>query len=534
MIFIIILGAFLRFFKLTEFPIQLNHDEITQLYDAISIAQTGKDVYGNFLPFIFPSVGDFKPPFYTYITSFFYFIIGGGELTIRFASALFGTLLIPVVYLFTNKILDKNTALIAAFFTAIAPFEIFFSRKSFESGTGILFMMLGFWCLYKHFEKRNLKWVYSASLIFSFGMYTYFSHAIIIPFLLITFLFIYRNVFLQSPRKFLIPLFLFLILVAPIFFMILTDSDTRFRTQTVFISQDPILGKQLSLIDPESHFLRIKTTINYSFDRYLKQFDPMYLFGNGLFLTNQNLLGIGPLLFFQFPFLILGIVYLLKKNNYSNERKFILTWIIIGMIPSGLTFEEHSPHRVVMVFTMLNIISAAGFFAFMGFIAKFKRNVRFILAGFVSLVITFNVLYFFHIYFVNFPYEKSHTIQYPFKMVAQFAWSQYENVGSIVFDPKFGMDVPIIGVGAHYYLAYYGNYPPVKFQKEYRLGDKPREAIFDKFSIREVYWPEDKELKNTLVIVSPWSVPIDLVDQSKIIKRFNFYDGTLAFYAVKL
>src|SRR3989344_4875071 len=156
LLLVILIGAVFRFYKLSDFPVQLNHDEITQLYDAISIAQTGKDIYGNFLPFIFPSIGDFKPPFYTYITSFFFMIFGWRELTIRLPGALFGLFMIPAVYLFTLKLLrNNNIALLSAFFTSIAPFEIFFSRKSFENGAGIFLMLLGFFCLFSYMEKKR-------------------------------------------------------------------------------------------------------------------------------------------------------------------------------------------------------------------------------------------------------------------------------------------------------------------------------------------------------------------------------------------
>ena len=547
LIAIIILGALLRLFKLTEYPIALNHDEITQLYDAISIAQTGRDIYGNFLPTIFTSVNDFKSPFYTYATAFVYQLVGDHEWIIRIPGVIFGILVIPAVFWFTVKLLkESRIALFASFFTAIAPFEIFFSRKSFENIAGIFFLLIGFSCLLSYIEKKDkVRWLYLGVLFLSLGMYTYFSHAIIIPLLLISFTVIYSKFFLHNIRKVLSAALFFIILILPLLLIIYTNPDARIRTQTVFIGQDPVLGEQLKLnekirilnnVDNAAlnKLLDIKILASYSFNRYLQQFDPMYLYGNGLDFTNETLIGVGPMLFCFFPFLIFGIIYLASKNSFSNERRFILSWVLLGMLPSGLTFEEHSPHRVIMVFTMLNIISAVGFFIFMGFISRFKNKVRLVLSGLVSIAIIFNLLYFLHIYFVNFPYEKSHTIQYPFKNVALFAWSEYENYDFIVFDPQFGTEAPIIGVGAHYYFAYYGNYSPAKFQQEYRLGDKPREILFDKFSIRGVYWPSDKELKNTLVIVSPWSVPLDLVDQNKIIKRFNFYDGTLAFYAIKL
>lgn len=537
LIIIILIGAFLRFYKLAEYPIHLNHDEIAQLYDAISIAQTGKDIYGNSLPFIFPSVGDFKPPFYTYITTLFYLILGWSELTIRLPGAIFGVLIIPAIYFFVLKFLSNNTiALIASFFTAIAPFEIYFSRKSFENGAGIFLMLIGFLCFFGYFAKRKLKWLYFSSIIFAGGMYTYFSHAIIIPLLITIFIFIYRDQFSAKFNQYLLPIFLFIILISPLIFMIFTNPDARYRSQTVFISQDVALGKQLELVKSDHLFanfiLQGNVTLGYIFERYLRQFDPIYLFANGLDLTNQDLLGSGPLFLVQLPLLILGIIFLIRNENLQKGKKFISAWVLLGMLPSGLTFESHSPHRVTMVFTMLNIISAAGLYYFLKLTRSFKQY--FYLLGMLILVLVLNFIYFLHMYFVNFPFEKSHYLQYPFEKVAEFAWSQYDNFEQIIFDPQFGDIAPFIGTGGYYYLAYYGHYPPRQFQEKFHSGINAREVIFDKFFIREVYWPKDKDKKNTLFIVSIWSVPLDTVDQNLIIKRFNFYNGKLAFYAIKL
>lgn len=137
-------------------------------------------------------------------------------------------------------------------------------------------------------------------------------------------------------------------------------------------------------------------------------------------------------------------------------------------------------------------------------------------------------------YFVNFPFEKSQYLNYPFKQVAQFAWSQYDNFDQIIFDPQFGEVAPVIGSATHYYFAYYGNYSPAKFQKEYKIGQKPREILFDKFSIRKLDFGEDQFLKRTLIIASLWSLPVSSIDKNKIIHTFYFYNKTPAFYAIKL
>ena len=116
LIVIFIVAVFLRFYKLAEYPIHLGHDEVSQLYDAISVAETGKDIYGNQLPFIFKSVSDFKPPFYTYATVIAYKIFGWQDVTIRVTGALFGTLMVLGVYFFVHEFIKKKEiALTGAF-----------------------------------------------------------------------------------------------------------------------------------------------------------------------------------------------------------------------------------------------------------------------------------------------------------------------------------------------------------------------------------------------------------------------------------
>lgn len=543
LIFIIILliGIFFRLWKLPQYPVQLSHDEVSQAYDAISIAQTGRDIYGNFLPTIFPSVGDFKSPFYTYATVLVYFLMGNHEWMIRVPGVIFGILIIPAVFWFTLKLTkEPKIALFASFFTAISPSEIFFSRKSFENGAGIFFLLVSLSCLLTYLEKqKQQRWLYSAVFLSALGMYTYFSHAVIIPLMLATFILIFRKSFTQGFKKYFLPFLLWILLIIPLIIIIMTNPGSRYRSQTVFIIQDSTLGRQLKLAESEnsllSQLLHFKTIGDFSFKRYFQQFDPVYLFGNGLDLTNQGPVNMGPLLLFQLPLLFIAAFYLIQRADFTNVSKLLVFLVAIGVLPSGLTFEPHSPHRMIVVFTLLNIITGIGAFSLWQKINSLKVIHKIILIFALMALLTLNLVYFLHIYFVNYPYEKSQYIHYPFKQVAEFAWSEHDNFEQIIFDPLFGESAPVIGTAAHYYVAYYGGYSPAEFQKEYRLGKKEREVIFDKFSIRQVYWPSDKNFKNTLIIVSPWSVPeTDIEDKSKIIKRFNFYDGKLAFYAIKL
>lgn len=531
LIAIILIAALFRFHQLSEYPVQLNHDEVSQLYDTASIVKTGKDIYGNFLPLAFPSTGDYKVGHYIYISTISYLIFGSREVTIRIPAAIFGTLTVLAVFLFIN-LLTKNwkLAMLSAALIAVTPSEIFYSRKSFENVIAICCNFFGLFCLLNALDvKKNKLWGYIGAVIFALAMYIYTSQIIIVPLLLISFTFIFKNSI--RGKQFLKFFTLWLILLTPLIFMTLTNPDLRFRAASVFITQDVNLGSLISLSqDP------FKSYIDFISLKYLNQFNPIYLFANGLDFTNQGLLGIGPMLFWQLPFVILGIIFLIRTKSLKIARRFLFTLVAISILPSAITFESYSPHRAMFAFANLSIISAFGLYWFVQLILILRIKKGFKASLFFVIIAAFfiNLLYFIRMYAVSYPFEKSQKIQYPFKQVSQFIWSEYDNFESIVFDPQFGEIEPQIGVGTQYYLAYYGHYPPDKLQEEYRIGNKPREVLFDKFSVRQVYWPEDKNLKNTLIIASPWSVPVDTINKNKIIKTFYFYNKTPAFYAIKL
>ncbi len=529
LVLIVLLSAVLRFWDLSNFPIQLDHDEVSQLYDTRSIVETGKDIYGNFLPLAFPSTGDYKVGHYIYISTIFYRIFGMREVTIRLPAAFFGSLTVLAVFLFVLELTGNWwIALASSLMVAITPSEIFYSRKSFENAIGVSLDFWGLFLLLKSLKsKKTTYWLLGGSLILALAMYIYTAQTIIIPLLIILFAWLYQGKENLSRKNITFLILSGLIFIAPLLYISATDAGIRFRASSVFITQDPDLG---SLINLTQNI--IKSYLDFGFNRYLNQFNPIYLFANGLDLTDQGLIGSGPLLLIQLPFLILGILFLLRSKNLGKAGQLLLGIVIIAIIPSSITFEKVSPHRAMLAFSTMSIISGFGLYWFYNVLQKVKPPVKLIILSIISLAFLLNLIYFVFIYSVGYPFEKSHKLQYPFKQVAQFAWSEYPNFSQIIWDPKYGDIAPIVGVGTHYYLAYYGNYSPVQFQKKYHTD--LRGQYFDKFAIRNVIWGGDKNLKNTLLIVSPWSVPENEVPQSLIIKKFYFYNGQLAFYAIKL
>lgn len=570
--FIIALGFFLRFYNLDKFPVQLNHDEVSQIYDVISIVETGKDIYGNFMPVAFPSTGEYKVGHYIYISIIPYLIFGNHEEVIRYSSAFFGALTIPVVFLFIFQVMRNHSmALLCAFFVAINPSDIFYSRKSFENVIGVFFAFLGLYLLMKLLEKNSKFLLFLTPVILTFPMYLYTAHTLAIPLILVIFFILFRKKFINIKKTVVIFISIWLITILPLIYLILFNPGIRFRALSVSIFQDINLQKQISYIQTEDKIRTLVyeniTTVIFLFNKYLKQFTPGYLFSYGLDMTNQSILGHGPLFAFELPLFLIGAFFLIRKIREKNEVKFIFFILLIVFIPSAITFEDYSPHRSIMGFTVISIISGIGlwFLAHNLFVIRkfsyestrdltvgvssldrtssgfgkpatlqsgfYRDKLKILLLFFAGVIILINFLYFINIYTINFAYEKSQQMHYPFKQISLFAWSQHGNFDKIIIDPNYGQSWPVRAVAVHYYLAYYGNYPPERFQKEYNLNKQG--LYFDKFEIRKVDWSIDRKIKNALIISSPWDLPINSINKEYVIKKFDFYDKSPAYYAVK-
>ena len=129
---ILILAAALRLWNLGSIPPHLTPDEASLGYNAYSILRTRRDEYGQLLPVIFKSFGDFKPGLYVYLTVPSVLIFGLTEFAVRFPAALAGIISIWLIYLIVKKLFDEKLALFSGFIASVTPWLIYFSRGAWE------------------------------------------------------------------------------------------------------------------------------------------------------------------------------------------------------------------------------------------------------------------------------------------------------------------------------------------------------------------------------------------------------------------
>ena len=84
------ISFFVRVYQLENYPLQINNDELSNIYDGYSIAETGADRWGNKYPIILRGFGrgDYRPPMNAWICAASIKIFGYSIFAGRFPFAL--------------------------------------------------------------------------------------------------------------------------------------------------------------------------------------------------------------------------------------------------------------------------------------------------------------------------------------------------------------------------------------------------------------------------------------------------------------
>lgn len=158
-------------FQLGSIPPGLSNDEANIGYEAWSIATTGRDQWGNFLPVVFEGFGNWSLPVYIYATAPFVGIFGPTIPAVRLVSALsYVAIVLAVVGIM--KQLRPQLALPAAAMTAATPWIYGLTRVANEVPLAMAFFLLAVYFFLLARRKRTL-------IVFSFvsimlAMLTYY------------------------------------------------------------------------------------------------------------------------------------------------------------------------------------------------------------------------------------------------------------------------------------------------------------------------------------------------------------------------
>lgn len=131
---LVLLAALLRLVALEQAPLPVNQDELSNLYDATCLAETGADRWGVRQPVLLQGFGDldYRPALQAWLTAgpmkLGGFSVGLG----RAVSGVLGTLTVLLVALVARPLLGPGGALLAALLVTLSPWHLLYSRLAHE------------------------------------------------------------------------------------------------------------------------------------------------------------------------------------------------------------------------------------------------------------------------------------------------------------------------------------------------------------------------------------------------------------------
>lgn len=532
-ILIVVLGLFLRFYKLGENPPSLYWDETAIGLDAYSIGKTGRDINDYYwLQPMLGSYGDFKAPVYIWLASLAVKFFGLSAWSVRLPSAIFGTLLIILVYLFskelfnfdkTNKQDRKWLPIVAAFLVAITPWSLHFSRIGFESKLSVFWVVLSLWFFLKA-VKGNQWFFFFSSLAGIVAFYSYFAVRVLFAFLSLPLLTIFFKQIWQKKWLVLFSILIFFLSLIPMFASPYYPVSQNYRLGT------KNLIRNFHLVQKSSFYLQRHNSSALSklayhrywfiardfFANYMSHFSPKFLFFEGEVNLRHNTGFGGVLLLATAPFLLYGLYLSLKKIGRKTNL-FIIFLLFAAPIASSITYEVPNASRAIYLFVPLIILTAKGMVNFFTWSKK-----TWLLASLTIMVLFLNLGFYVHDYLSHYPQRSSKDWIYTYTQTAKFIKQNKDKYNFVYIDPIYWMP--------QLYVAY--EMPEVlqdlRGLKRAQLKDSPTAFGFPDINV----WLKEKDSDKLMVEFLHPEAAKNLVVNYRILENFYFLDGQEALYLV--
>lgn len=524
LILIIVLAFILRFYQLGQNPPSLDWDETAHGYNAYSILKTGRDEYGYKMPLFFRSFDDYKPPLYTYLVVPAVAIFGLNDFAVRFPSALLGVFAVLFTYLMAKELFQKKSiALLAAFFLAISPWHLQFSRVAFETNSATFWSVLGTWAFLKGIKSENRKiayWLSLASLSFGANLFMYHNARVFIPIYALMLLFLYRQKLIKFKKYLIIPTLIAVIFIAVLIPIITSISgQLRFKGTTIFADLSPQFKSSALIVQDQqqSQLLAGKFFHNRRFvyipilvKNYLSHLTPNFLFFTADMDRHHAPL-IGLLYLWDLPFVITGIYFLIRNKFSRNTKIIICWWFLIAPVASSVTWGVPHSLRSEIYIPTYQIFIAIGVYTLYQYA---KRKMLFISVAASLLLINFS--FYLHQYYIHMPVEYSQAWLYGRKEAALYSDSIKTSYNQVIVSTKLDQ--------SHEFWLYYTKYDPVKYQKEGGTtsgGFLEDRNHFDKYQFKPIDYNKQKLESKTLFV----GTPTEVGGGAKILKTINYLNG---------
>lgn len=383
-------GAGLRFVGLETAPPGLCPDEASNGYDAYSIALTGRDQHGAFLPWTTASLNDYRMPAFIYIIVPFVSMMGLSVTSVRLAAAVVGWLALPVTYKLGRRMFGPRAGTAAMGLLALSPWHVPFSRLGLEGSTVALFAAASIYALWQWYsDGRRWRWVWVSGILLGLSFYTYAVMKLFVPLLMVGMAIVFWREVRSHPRQIAALTLIVITLAIPMIWHTLHAPEfmqARYNQIAVFKPGRPLKQALIEMVS--------NAAIHIS---------PGFLFARGDLDKLQHPPGAGQLYWIQLPLILVAGIAGLWHTRTRKAVLALAVWIGAAIIPASLTQMNlpgsgHSLRSIPMV-AAWQILSGAGLILAM----QIKPRWRATLTIIVTLAVLGQAIPYLRDYFVEYP-----------------------------------------------------------------------------------------------------------------------------------
>jgi hypothetical protein len=215
--------------------------------------------------------------------------------------------------------------------------------------------------------------------------------------------------------------------------------------------------------------------VNQAINGFLAVLNPQILFSQS---QSNHTPAIRLFYLWQLPLILIGAVYLLRKKHMSI---FILGWLLIGLVPGGLTIFPPFDRRILLSSFPLLYLAALGLDRVLHFY-KLRHNYQTTLGKVTLLgVISVSIYIYLHNYFIHGPQAVIDTWGNGSKEVVTLVDKLKHQYEQVIVSIKSNQ--PLI------FFLYYEKYPPEKYLDEGGTisgGYLDERNKFDKFRFKVI------------------------------------------------
>ncbi len=384
-ILLLLAAAFLRLYKPLQYPLAINQDELSNIYDGRSIAETGKDRWDTPNPFIVRGLGDGdnRPALQAWIFAGVYKLTGFSVAAARLTNALLSLVALWLLFLFLKHSFFNTTAIAGLAVACLSGWHILFSRMAHEGAVlPFLFVVLILYLWQRH-RTPNYSSLWGVLLL---GFVTGFS----------------ANAYQASKITALV---VAIVIAVDVLFM----AQNKFKS-LMLLGVGGVLGvfPQLYTLlqNPDLFFARAKTQslpLNSleSWWTVLKNIvlnlSPDFLFFSSDTHNNLSIYRLYPI---EIVFFYTGIILLIinyKKFNSKFLPVLIAFTLLAAILPAALTYANPHALRASGLAILAPICTAMGWMFFIQFIKNKKTTVLAHLSGLAVLLgVCLNTAYHYH------------------------------------------------------------------------------------------------------------------------------------------